>query len=658
MQECVDLCFNALYMWIIEVVPIKKGLPQDTLTYFSADTIREGSLVSVPMRSKLIDAIVIGCRDAKTEKAAIKSGSLSLRKVTKVKNESPVPEYIFETATLASRYFRRQRGDVLDLIISDYSAYASLGKNSATYPVPADDIQSERLVFQSPLEERISYYKTYIREAFARKESVTIVCPTIADCEFFAIQLSRGIADFVVILHSEVSKKKFTEALALLHEEKHPLVLIATPTFASLVRPDVGTIILEHENSPAYTTPTFISYDFRVIIEILARCARRKLIIADSLLRIETLGRYESKELGCVAPITFRALAPIEPTIVPHGVQSVLSSRERLEQFPALSEYVQSLIAKASQKKSHVFLFTLRTGLATITRCRDCFHALLCEHCEAPLVLYQNSERRVYICNKCKRHKPSESKCTRCESWNLSAHGLGTEYVEEEVKHLFPELPVFRIDRESTPSRTEAREIAAQFSASPAGVLVGTEMALYYLSSLVTDSVIVSFDTLFNIPSYRTNERIVQLLLSIAERTKGRLLVQTKNPTEPILELVAHNNYASWYRNEVRERAEYNYPPFSTMIKCTWIGKESDKDTVRDHMKEILAPYAPDIFDGAVMRKGKKEVTINALIRPKHTEWSLSALFDPKGLSETLRQALAKLPEGTVVSINPDNLLS
>ena len=658
MQENRDVCFNAPYMWIIEVVPIKKGLPQDTLTYFSAETIREGSLVSVPMRSKLIDAIVIGCRDAKQEKAAIKSGSLSLRKVAKVKNASPVPEYIFETATLASRYFRRQRGDVLDLIVSDYNAYASLGKNSVPYPLPADDIQPERLVYQAPLEDRISYYKTYIREAFARKESVTIVCPTIADCEFFASQLSRGIADFVVVLHSEVSKKKFTEAIGILENEKHPLVLIATPTFGTLIRPDVGTVVLERESSPAYSTPSFISYDFRVIIEILTRSARRKLIIADSLLRVETLGRYESKELGCVASLTFRALAPLAPIVVPHGVLSESQSRLRYEQTPALSEHIQTLISKASAKKSHIFLFTLRTGLATITRCRDCFHAFLCEHCEAPLVLYQNSERRVYICNKCKRHKPSESTCSRCGSINLSAHGLGTEYVEEEVKRLFPELPVFRIDREATANKAEARKIAGQFSASPAGVLVGTEMALYYLSSLVTDSVIVSFDTLFNIPSYRTNERIVQLLLSIAERTKGRLLVQTKNPSEPILELVATNNYASWYRNEVRERAEYNYPPFSTMIKCTWVGKESEKDAVRDYIKEVLSAYAPDMFDGVVIRKGKREVTVNALIRPKKEEWSLSALFDPKGLSETLRQALAKLPEGTAVSINPDNLLS
>ncbi len=645
-------------MWIIEVIPIKKGLPQDTLTYFSGESIHEGSIVSVPMRSKFIDAIVVGCKDAKEEKAAIKSGSLSLRKIAKIKSNSPIPEYIFETASLAARFFHKKRGDLLDLIVSDYASYASLGKNAFVFPLPENDIQPERLLLQSPLVERISFYKTYIREAFARKESVTIICPTIADCEFFATQVSRGISDFVLVLHSEITKKKFTESIQTLNEEKHPLVLIATPTFGSLIRPDVSTIILEHESSPAYSTPSFVSYDFRIIIEILARCARRKLILADSLLRIETLGRYETKELGCAVPITFRSLSPITPSIISHGFQDNTPSREKIEQIPALSEKAKEVLAKASSRRSHIFLFTLRTGLATITRCRDCFITLTCEHCEAPLVLYQNAERRVYICNKCKQHRPSESKCSRCGSWNLSAHGLGTEYVEEEVKKLYPELPVFRIDRTVTPTRADARKVATQFSASPAAVLVGTEMALYYMSSLVSDAIIISFDTLFNIPSYRTHERIVELLLSVSERTKNQVFVQTKNPHEPILELVTNNNYANWYRHELKERSLYNYPPFSTIIKCTWVGKDSEKDSAKKHIQEVLEKYSPDMFDAVVIRKGKKETTINAIIRIEKEQWSLSSLFSPKGLSETLTRTLTALPEGCVISINPENLLA
>ena len=646
-------------MWIVEVIPIKKGLPQETLTYFSAEPIEDGSLVSIPIRSKLVDAVVVGTKDARAEKSAIKSGSFSLKKIAKVKKDVTIPYYIFETATLASRYYRRKRGELLNLIIPDYSLHGEFAKKMPFVKNETEiQIVPERLVFQSPFEERISFYKTSIREAFARKESISFICPTISDCEIFTENLSKGISDFIITLHSEVPKKKCTEIIHKLATEKHPFVMISTPSFASLMRDDMKTMVLEHENSNAYNTPTMPSYDFRVIVEILARTAGKKLIIGDSLLRVETLGRYESKELGSVTPVTFRALAPIEISVIPHGVPEDLPLNLRGEQIPALSEKAQLLISKAVQKKSHIFAFALRTGLATITRCRDCGLVCTCEYCASPLVLYQNaSDKRIYICNKCKRHKPSESKCVRCGSWNLSAHGLGTEFVEQEVKRLFPDLPVFRIDRETTPTRAIARKIASQFSASESGILIGTEMALFYLGNSVTDSIIVSFDTLFNIPSYRTNERIVSLMLTIAERTRGRLYIQTKNPHEQIIELMQSNNYASWYRAELAERLEYNYPPATTILKITWMGKDSDRDAAREYLKELFLAYTPDMFDSDIIKNGKKITIINLIIRPKKDEWSLHALLDGKGLSENLREILSKLPEGSILNVNPDNLL-
>ena len=646
-------------MWIVEVVPIKKGLPQETLTYFSAEPVTDGMMVSIPIRSKLVDAVVVGSKDAREEKSAIKSGSFSLKKISKIKTDFTIPYYIFETATLASKYYRRTRGEILNLIVPDYSLHGAFAKKTSFEKKEREEkIQPERVIFQAPLEDRISFYKTCIRECFARKESVTIICPTISDCELFSESLSRGVSDFVVTLHSEVPKKKCLEIINKITSEKHPFVMISTPSFASLMRDDMKTMILEHENSNAYNTPTMPPFDFRVIIEILARTSGRKLILADSLLRVETLGRYENKELGSVAPVTFRALAPIEISVIPHGVPETLPLRVRSEQITALSDQAQKIIHNGMTKKAHIFAFALRTGLATITRCRDCGNVFTCEYCSAPLVLYQNgADRRIYICNKCKRHKPSESKCAKCGSWNLSAHGLGTAFVEEEMKRLYPDVPVFRIDREVTPTRALARKVASQFSGSETGILVGTEMALFYLNESVSDSIVVSFDTLFNIPSYRTNERIVGLLLTIAERTRGKLYVQTKNPNDPIIELLQSNNYSSWYRTELAERLEYNYPPASTILKITWTGKDSEKEAVQDYIKELLAPYAPDIFDSEIIKNGKKFPAVNAIIRPKKDEWSVYALLDGKGLSENLREVLSKLPEGTILTVNPDNLL-
>ncbi len=146
-------------------------------------------------------------------------------------------------------------------------------------------------------------------------------------------------------------------------------------------------------------------------------------------------------------------------------------------------------------------------------------------------------------------------------------------------------------------------------------------------------------------------------MLTIAERTRGKLYVQTKNPNEPIIELMRSNNYSTWYRTEIAERLEYNYPPATTILKITWFGKIEEKEEIRNYLNELLSSYSPDIFDSEIIQKGKKIYALNAIIRPKREEWSLHALLDSKGLSETLNETLAKLPEGTILTVNPDNLL-
>ncbi len=463
-------------MWILEVVPIKRGLPKETLTYFSAEPVPDGTVVSVPIRSKAVDAISVSCRDARDEKASLKSSDFSLKKVIKIKPGSLVPTYIFETARLAAQYYRAPRGTILNLIIPDYAYYGILPYEEKLPTSGVGNLETvpERLLFQSPFEDRQAYYRTYIRESFSKKESVTFVCPTISDCELFTEILSKGVSDFVITIHGEITAKKLTANLKRVATDEHPFVVITTPSFASLMRSDTGTIIVEHESSNAYATPSNPSYDFRTIIEILARSAKKKLIFGDSLLRVETLGRQENKEFGMVAPITFRALSPIETTVIPHGVPDQIAPRARSDQFPALSDHMRTLIGNVQSNKSHIFAFTLRTGLATITRCRDCGTVFLCEHCEAPLVLYSGAgDIRVFICNKCKRHKPSEQKCAKCSSWNLGAIGTGTAFVEEEIRKLFPNVPVFRIDREATPTRTEARKVAGGIGPATRGGRLG-----------------------------------------------------------------------------------------------------------------------------------------------------------------------------------------
>lgn len=645
-------------MWIVEVSPIKRGLKKETLSYFASEEVSPGSLVSVPVRGKTIDAIAIDCKNVRDEKQSLKSGSFSLRKITKVKSADGIPSYLFETAHICSQYYRRPKGEMLDIITTDLSLYTHEAFRPNTIVPETDDAQPERLIFQAPLDERIAYYRTRTREAFAKGESLMIVVPTIADCVLFQNALAKGIVDFVITLHSDLTKKKFNEEYKKLCTEKHSLVVIATPIFASLIRKYTNTIILERESNQTYVTPTTPSYDMRTVIEVLARTRGITFIASDSLLRVETLGRRERKEFGTVAPITFRALTPIDISVVAHGIPEEVPTRLRNEQIPALADDTIARLEKVLAKKQHVFCFSVRTGLATFTRCRDCGQVLICEHCDSALVLYSGSTRRVFICNKCKRHIPSEQKCGRCGSWNLSAVGTGTAFINDELTRLFPNTPIFRIDRELTPSRKEAQKTISLFFEAPTAILVGTEMALYYMDKEVDESVVVSLDTLFNIPSYRTGERIINLLLSITERTKNKIIIQTKHTDEDIINLIKTNNYNTWYRNELTERKNYHYPPYATIIKITWRGKESEKQAVHDYLEDALKGFSPDIFHGISNQKGKREHTVNAIIRPKVEDWSITSLLDGRGTSDAVRLALSKLPEDCIITINPDNLLA
>lgn len=129
------------------------------------------------------------------------------------------------------------------------------------------------------------------------------------------------------------------------------------------------------------------------------------------------------------------------------------------------------MITYALQNKETVFLFTVRKGLAGFTVCNDCGHTLLCKNCNVPIVLYgskQNTatkinKERIFMCNKCGEKESASAKCPKCDSWNLTPLGIGTDKVTEEVKDLFPKANIIQIDREATNTEKEMQNACNTF---------------------------------------------------------------------------------------------------------------------------------------------------------------------------------------------------
>lgn len=650
----------------VKVIPLSSSVQKDYLTYFTGREVEVGTIVTVPIRKSNVEAMVVEVGEAIEDKSALKQATFNLKKITSVKGPSPFDQTFFKTCVEASNYFAGTLGGVLDTMLPShvFKHYAKLtplvndkerAHESALAP--------EKLVFQGALEDRISFYKTFIRESFAKKQSVYLCLPTIQDIETFAATLQKGIEKYVFVFHSDLSQKSFVAAYNSALEETHPVLIIGTGTFLFIPRDDIRTYIVEHESSNAYRTLSKPYIDMRVFAELYAYERKAKLILSDTFLRTETLYRHDEGELGEVSPISFRIPKTIDEEIVnvrttqDSGIPGKQNAKQTVA-FQVLGEDIVRSIRKAGELGEHTFLFALRKGLAPVTICRDCGTTLLCEHCESPLVLYKGErpDERIYICNKCKRERDSDVTCKHCGGWNMVPLGIGTETVRDEVVKLFPERTIIVFDKETITSEKEALAAMKLFYATPGAVLIGTELALYYMSTPVSVVGLISFDSLFSIPTFRINERILHILESLRQHANERFIIQTKNIEENILQAFKNNTLLGFYRDELAERKMLSYPPYTTMIKISYQGTEANVNKEKVRLKELFTDYKPDILDAFVKRVRGMYVT-HALIRVPRTSWMRVGQNKKGTFEEELAAKLRSLPPSFKVQVDPEDVL-
>ena len=640
---------------------------KEQFTYFSAKNIENGDIVSIPMRNKKNLGLVISSEDVTKEKSNIKDMPYNLKKIDEVKERSIFPHKFIDSLFSISRYFAVKKNLAIDSLIPSVMIEAydkiskisvknktvSIGKNQT-----AKNLKAEKLLFQASLDDRIHFYKTLIRGSFAEKKSVFMVLPTEKDIEGFCEKLSKGIESFSFSLYGGLTQKKQLTKIQDILNCAHPVLVFGTAPYLSIPREDFKTIILEHESSSAYKTIKKPIFDLRIFTEVFAFKTGAKFILADSFLRFETIARKEIDNLGEIYPMSFRTNFNGNIKIVGKNepVQKLNKEETEDKKFKILTDNTIAEIEKSIQNNENIFIFALRKGLATMTICRDCAELVLCEKCSAPVVLYQtNNNRRIFICNKCGTEFSPETVCKNCGSWNLMPLGIGTNTVFEEVKKLFPKVNVFKLDKESTKTAKEAERVIKEFQESTGSILIGTEMALFYLKEKVSLSVISAFDSLWSIPNFRMSEKIIQIITSILARTEKQLIVETKNESDAIINAVKIDNLISFVREEIKDRKNLGYPPFKKFIKVSFMGNKVETTEVRRFLSENFKEYNPEIFSGFLARFKDKFIT-NILIKMEPQNWSLPELSHNSKIDEVLSEKLLSLPSEFVVSVDPEYL--
>ncbi|MCE9585215.1 hypothetical protein K8Q94_01155 [Candidatus Nomurabacteria bacterium] len=643
-------------MKIVTVIPLAKGAFKEDLTYFTAHEIPNGNIVSIPIRNKNILGLVVSSEEVTGAKGDIKNMSFNLKKITETKEQSVFKKEFLESAFEVSDYFACRKNNLITHLLPSafQNDYDKISKINITPDLSSEirgtELKSEKLLFQNSFTDRISFYKTMIRESFAQKKSIYIVLPTENDINNFNILLSKGVENFTFSIHGGLSVKKQIELFKQITMSEHPVLVLGTAPYLCIPRNDFETIILEHENSNTYKTMNRPSLDLRIFVELFAVKTKAKFILADTVLRFESIARKKDNDIEEIRPLSF--------IMNNNNAEIVTILREKNMKFTIFSEDILKEIKQNIDKKQNVFIFALRKGLATETICRDCNQSINCEKCHSPVVLYLSKDgtKRRFACNRCNTEKNPEMLCPRCGSWNLIPLGIGTDTVSEELKNIFPDIKIFKLDKESIKNTKEAEEMIQDFENMHGAILIGTEMAFFYLQKPVTFSVVASFDSLWSIPNFRMSEKIIQIIISLILFTKDKLIIQTKNENDSSIIALRNENLHSFVREEIEIRKNLGYPPFKKFIKVTHFGQKEEVAHVKKYLLEIFKEYEPEIFSGFVSKLKDKYVT-NMLIKLDPKNWSLPELHPDSKLNKNLLTKLLSLPPSFSVSVDPEDLL-
>ncbi len=631
-------------MKIANVIPIAKGVPKEKLSYFTSKDVEPGALVTIPLKKRIIPAIVSSVDELKSLKSTLKKSGFVLKSIKSVKASCFFDKDFIGACEEGAKYFLSSAGEVLKDFVPSiiFDNPSPLKNENIKTALPRQEI----VLAQYPPKDRFQYYKSIIREEFARGHSVFLCMPAISDLEKISQEIQKGIENYTFILHGKIPAKKIRETWSKILMEEHPVLITATKTFLSLPRKDIGTIIMEEENSSLYKLEQRPHLDVRKIIEIICRKTKKRFIIGDSLIRTET---FFGKEKN---PSFSRPLSEAEQIIVDMKKEQSSLNWQRPKELLVISHQLKEIIEEAYKNNERVLLFINRKGHSPTTICQDCQFVILCDKCATPLVLHKPPGD--WVCHKCLSITKSPERCPYCKSWRLITLGMGAEKVFEEIEKLFPKFKIFRMDSDIIKNIKQGKETAEKFLNSPGSILIGTEIIFSYFNALKDSPIervgVVSLDSLFGLPDFRINEKIFHILLKLRYLAKKTFLIQSRlAESTSIFDNVVKGNISGFYKDEIENRKNFEYPPFKLLIKITKEGRDNSKLKIEiEKLKRDLEEWKPIIYP-AFIPKVKNIYSWHLLLKLDPETWPDK---QPK-----LYEKLLSLTPNWKIDIDPESLL-
>ena len=399
-------------------------------------------------------------------------------------------------------------------------------------------------------------YIHLIQQALDKHQQVLYLLPEIALTVQMMQRLQRVFGNRLGIYHSKYSDAERVEIWQK-QLSGHPYdVILGARSAVLLPFQNLGLIIIDEEHVTSYKQQDPAPrYHARSAAIMLAQMYGAKTLLGTATPSLETYHNAKTGKYGLVPEIQVVDIKDLQHRKMMNGLFSPL---------------LLSKVREALERGEQAIIFQNRRGYAPMIECKQCGWVPHCQHCDVSLTFHRNMNQLT--CHYCGYTYQVPTECPACGCRELQTKGYGTEKIEDQVRDIFPEAHIARMDLDTTRTRNAYERIISDFSSGRTNLLIGTQMISKGLDfDKVSVVGILNADNLLNYPDFRAFEHAYMMMAQVSGRAgrkgkQGLVILQTKSPNVPIIQQVVHNDYAGFYRSLIAERQQFNYPPYRRLI--------------------------------------------------------------------------------------------
>lgn len=418
-------------------------------------------------------------------------------------------------------------------------------------------------------------YLNVIAREIERGRTAIFLVPEISLTPQMLSQLRARFGGSAAILHSGLSAgERFDEWWRLRSGEAKIAIGARSAVFAPLE--NIGAIIIDEEHDSSYSSESAPRYETVGIASFRAEYNGAKLILGSATPSVESFAKARDGEYNLIT-LTER----INGKSLPEIIISDMCKEVRSGNNTAFSRALRQELDETLKSGRQAILFLNRRGYSRHVVCRDCGYVAKCENCDVSLTYH--SEENCLKCHYCGARYRMLNACPDCGGTHILYSGTGTQKVVSDLKTLFPDARILRMDNDTVSGKDGHYKILRQFSEKQADILVGTQMiAKGHDFPAVTLVGILDADMSLHFSDYRSGERTFQLITQVSGRSgraddKGKVVLQTCSPENHILRYAVNYDYKGFFDNEIALRKATCFPPYSLICRIMITCGDNDK---------------------------------------------------------------------------------